>query len=70
MCSTLQPYNPTVFASIGLTYHQSGRLDKAIDYYHQSMGLEADINLDTSALLDLAVREWCQFADHSLVTLS
>ena len=40
MCSMLQPQNPTIFAAIGLTYHQSGRLDKAIENYHQSLGLK------------------------------
>ena len=65
----LQPHNPSTLAAIGLTYHQSGRIDKAIDYYNQSMGMESEVNLDTSALLDLAVREWSHFADHSLVSL-
>jgi tetratricopeptide (TPR) repeat protein len=66
ICTILRPNNPSVFASIGLTYHQSGRLDKAIDHYHHALGLQYDD--DTSKLLDLAVSEWMEFSDHTLPT--
>ena len=47
----LQPNNPTIYAAIGMTYHQSGCLEKAIENYHQSLGLNVcvwciDINIE------------------------
>ena len=41
----VEPDNPSVYAAMGLTYHQSGRLDKAIEHYHRSLGLEVAISL-------------------------
>jgi len=57
----LQPRNPTIYASIGFSYHQSGNLEKAIDYYHQSLGLETNESKVTADLLDVAVSEWYEF---------
>tara|TARA_R110002050_G_scaffold67851_2_gene147021 strand:+ start:493 stop:732 length:240 start_codon:yes stop_codon:yes gene_type:complete len=54
----LQPKNPTVFTSIGLTYHQSGNFNRAIENYNHALGLETIQSKVTSDLLEVAIKEW------------
>jgi anaphase-promoting complex subunit 6 len=36
-CLTLQPTNPSAWTALGYCYHLSGKLDQAIDTYHQAL---------------------------------
>jgi len=39
---TLKPNNPSTLTAIGLTYHVSNVMDKAIEYYHLALGQKSD----------------------------
>ena len=38
----LKPQNALALTAIGLSHHLGGSLDKAVEFYHQSLGLKPD----------------------------
>ncbi|KAF2074387.1 hypothetical protein CYY_004321 [Polysphondylium violaceum] len=60
MSLSLSPNNPSVFTAIGFTHHLEGKLDDAIDIYHQSLSLRDDTftNVLLQKALSLSILEY------------
>lgn len=56
MCLSLKPHNASTLSAIGLTYHFSGVIDKAIEYYHLALSKKAD-DAFTNDMLKRALEE-------------
>lgn len=67
---SLRPNDGSIYCAIGFTYHLSGKIDKAIEYYHHSLGHQCDDQHLASELLSRALKAIGRLKTDEIVPLS